>query len=286
MTDNLVSIIIPSRNEKYLNRTIIDILKKAEGSVEIIAVLDGYDTERIAGVTYVHHPEVVGMKNGINSAAKVATGQYIMKLDAHCIVAPSFDRRLIADHQPNWIQIPRRHPILEDEWLPNFESQINYEYWVFPLKYSNTSLHGFRWITRQFERKDIMIDDTLTFQGSGWFMARTWWNQCDFMNDEGYNELHAQEAAYLGTTTWLRGGRVVVNKNTWYAHLFKSKQAGRGYHMDERKRRMCYEYSYRHWVHDNKDGFIQLIEKFWPLPGWPDNWKQLLYSPPHGNSLS
>ncbi len=279
MVDNLVSIIIPSRNEKYLDRTIIDILKKASGPVEVIAVLDGYDTERIAGAKYVYHPEPIGMKYAINSAAEIATGQYIMKLDGHCIVAPGFDTQLKADHQDNWIQIPRRHPVLEDEWLPNFESHIDYEYWIFPLRYPNTSLHGFRWLTRQEQRKDILIDDTLTFQGSGWFMTREWWDRCAFMQDEGYNELHAQEAAYLGTRTWLDGGRVVVNKKTWYAHLFKSKQAGRGYHMDERKRRKCYQYSYQHWVHEHKEGFIQLIEKFWPLPGWPENWKEKLYPP-------
>ena len=49
-------------------------------------------------------------------------------------------------------------------------------------------------------------------------MTRDHWDRHDFMNDEGYNELHAQEAAYIGTATWMDGGRVVVNKNTWYCH--------------------------------------------------------------------
>ena len=273
----MLSILIPSRNEKYLNKTVLDLQAKASGPIEIIVALDGADAERLDGVKYIYFPESIGMKYAINDAAALSTGEYIMKIDAHCIVAPGFDKQLIADHQPNWIQIPRRHPILENEWLPNFTSHIDYEYWVWPPKYPNASLHGFRWLSRQEERKDILIDDTLTFQGSGWFMSREWWDKCDFMHDEGYNQLHAQEAAYLGTATWLAGGRVVVNKKTWYAHLFKSKQAGRGYHMDEPKRRQCYKYSYQHWVHDNKEGFIKLIEKFWPLPGWPENWKEKLY---------
>jgi len=279
--ENLVSIIIPSRNEKYLDVTVKDLLAKAKEPIEIIVIVEGkpYPTE-IAGVKYIYHPEAIGMKYSINEAVAISTGKYVMKIDAHCIVAPGFDVQLKKDHQDNWIQIPRRYKLCESEWRPFFEDEqvpIDYEYWVFPPKYPTTSLHGYKWLERGIQRKDVMIDDVLTFQGSFWFMTRDWWNKMDFMNDEGYNQLHAQEAAYIGTATWLAGGRVVVNKNTWYAHQYKTKQEGRGYHMDDKLRRRCYKYSYQHWVHDNKDGFINLIQKFWPIPGWPDNWKEILW---------
>ncbi len=39
--EDLVSIIIPSRNEKYLDITIKDILDKAHGLIEIIVVVEG-----------------------------------------------------------------------------------------------------------------------------------------------------------------------------------------------------------------------------------------------------
>lgn len=272
-----LSIIIPARNEPHLNRTIEDLKKKSDGDIEIIAVLDGHDADRIDGVKYIYHREPIGMKYAINSGAEIATGKYIMKLDAHCIVGPEFDLQLKKDHQPNWIQIPRRCKLLSDIWKADLNNYIDYEYWIWPPKYPRASLHGFRWKERQKENAHIPIDDTLTFQGSFWFMTRDWWDKCDFMNDEGYNELHAQEAAYLGNTTWLKGGRVVTNKNTWYAHWHKKRQDGRGYHINERLRRKCYQYSYNHWVHENKDFFVNLIEKFWPLPNWPENWKEKLY---------
>ena len=273
-----ISIIIPSRGEKYLNATIKDVLDKATGSVEVIVVLEEYDEKRIEGVTYIYHPKALGMRYAINEAVNISRGKYIMKLDAHCIVAPGFDEQLKKDHQDNWLQVPRKYSILENEWQPNFNDPIDYEYWIYPLRYPNASLHGFRWLTKGQERKHILIDDNLTFQGSCWFMSKDWWDKCDFMNDEGYNQLHAQEAVYLGNTTWMNEGRVVINKNTWYAHLFKSKQAGRGYPMDEMKRRACYKYSYQHWVLDNKEDFISLIEQFWPLPNWPENWREILWN--------
>lgn len=274
-----VSIIIPSRNEKHLNRTILDIQTKATGSIEIIVVVEGQPVPLpIPDVIYIYNPEAIGMKYAINQAAAIAKGKYLMKIDAHCIVAPGFDRQLIADHQPDWIQVPRRYSLLEKEWRSDFNDPIDYEYYVFPLKYPFPSLHGLRWKERSIERKDILIDDILTFQGSFWFMTRDHWNKHDFMHDEGYNELHAQEAAYLGNATWLSGGRVVVNKKTWYSHLYKTKEIGRGYRMNTEAQRECYKYSYKHWVQDNKEGFIALIERFWPVPGWPVNWKERLWN--------
>lgn len=278
----MLSIIIPTRNEPHLDVTVKDILAKAGEPVEIIVVLNGcsddYKYEKIDGVKYITHEEPEGMRYAINTGVAESTGEYVMKIDAHCIVAPNFDIQLKKDHKPNWIQIPRRCKLLSDTWEAKLDEYIDYEYWIWPPRYPTTSLHGYKWHERAKEREHIKIDDTLTFQGSFWFMTRKWWDECDFMNDDGYNQLHAQEAAYLGNTTWFKGGRVVVNKNTWYAHWHKKRQDGRGYHMDDRLRRQCYKYSYNHWVTENKEFFVNLIEKFEPLPNWPTNWKDKLWT--------
>src|SRR3990167_7635659 len=68
----MLSIVIPSRNEVYLDRTVKDLIAKAVGPIEVIVVLDGYDTERTPGVNYVYHPVAVGMKEAINSGVAEA----------------------------------------------------------------------------------------------------------------------------------------------------------------------------------------------------------------------
>ena len=59
----MLSVIIPSRNEKFLDNTIRDVLAKASGEVEVIPILDGYDTPRIEDprVKYIHFEERKGL---------------------------------------------------------------------------------------------------------------------------------------------------------------------------------------------------------------------------------
>ncbi len=88
----LLSIVIPSRNEKYLKQTIKDLLSKATGDIEIIAVLDGCWSDIVENerVHYIHFTESQGMRGAINAGVAVAKGKYIMKTDGHCM----FDKGL------------------------------------------------------------------------------------------------------------------------------------------------------------------------------------------------
>src|SRR3990167_4131766 len=103
MTDtNLVSIIIPARNEQYLGKTVEDLLTKAVGEIEIIAVLDGYwpdpklaDNDRLI---LIHRGTPLGMRPAINAAAAIAHGKYLMKCDAHCMFALRYDQTLKDDY--------------------------------------------------------------------------------------------------------------------------------------------------------------------------------------------
>jgi hypothetical protein len=279
----MLSIIIPSRKEIFLNNTIKDVLKNATGEIEIFPILDGYDTEKIDDprVKYIHLAEVdyTQKRHGINKAVSVAKGEYIMALDAHCMVAPGFDEQLIKDHQPNWVQVPRRHRLDAENWCLQTQVDdrppIDYEYTIYPLKFDKPGLHGFKWDAKTLARQDIKIDETMHFQGSCWFMTKEWFYKMGLMQIDGYSGW-GQEAEEIGLKTWRAGGKVMTNKNTWYAHLHKGTKYGRMYWMSRDSVRKCNEYSYRYWVHENKDFFIKFIEKFNP-PGWPKDWKKQIW---------
>src|SRR3989337_2508804 len=102
MTIGLTSIIIPARNEIFLYKTIQDILAKARGPIEVIPVLDGYwcpADELISDkrVTYLQFGTSHGMREAINAAARKATGEYLLKCDAHVMFEEGFDVKLVAD---------------------------------------------------------------------------------------------------------------------------------------------------------------------------------------------
>ncbi|PJE65244.1 hypothetical protein COU91_02700 [Candidatus Saccharibacteria bacterium CG10_big_fil_rev_8_21_14_0_10_47_8] len=119
----MVSIIIPSRSQQFLQQTVDDLLAKAEGEIEIIVILDGYWPNPVlkddARVVILHHGLVhdnVGMRGSINTGLDIARGEYIMKIDEHCMVDQGYDAKLAADCEDNWVVIPRRYRLDAENW--------------------------------------------------------------------------------------------------------------------------------------------------------------------------
>ena len=293
-----LSIIIPTRQERYLQQTIEDLRAKAEGSIEIIVVLDGYWPDpplpNYDNVIVIHHgtiEENMGMRQSINAGMSVAQGKYVMKSDGHCLFDQGYDKKLIEDCDDNWVVIPRRYRLDVENWkvAPDARPPIDYQFLTYPYIRTHDpecGLHGDDWRERYYDRQDILIDDNMSTQGSLYFMPRDWWfKMIHPMNVELYGPL-IQEAQEICNNTWLGGGRVVVNKKTWYAHWHKGK-AGKNYgfsnaryafHQAERDRgrRNCIDYWINNKFPKKVHDFEWLIDKFWPVPTWPKDWRNRL----------
>lgn len=290
--NNIVSIVIPSRNEMFLYKTTQDLLNKATGEIEIIIILDGYwppSNEIIQDkrVKYLHRGESRGMRNGITSAVNISIGKYIMKIDGHCMVDYGFDEKLKADCEENWVSIPRRKRLDAENWAIQDvgKSDIDYEYLSFPddpADFGGPGLNGRVWEERIKERANDSkydIDDNMSFQGSCWFMHKSHFYKMELMDEKNYGSFW-NEAQEIGLKTWLSGGRVITNKKTWYAHLHKGKTYGRGYSLDKRTIDQGAMFGNK-WISNKAWSkqtipFSWLIEHFWPVPTWPDNWKEVL----------
>jgi glycosyltransferase involved in cell wall biosynthesis len=286
----MVSIVIPARNEKYLNPTIEELLKNARGEIEIIVNLDGYWPDPIIGdprVRYIHKGEAQGMRAGINSAVAIARGKYIMKIDGHCMVDEGYDVKLVADCEPNWVVIPRRKRLDAENWCIQDvgKPDVDYNYLSFPdnpADFGGPGLNGRIWTQKIVDRRDPKydIDEELSFQGSCWFMHRDHFYDMELMDDENWGPFW-NEAQELGFKTWLSGGKVMRNKKTWYAHLHKGKKEGRGYSMPNSWAVKGATYA-NEWLYKDKVWHKQiyplswLIERFMPMPTWPENWKEKL----------
>lgn len=273
------TIIIPTKQEKFLNQTILDIVQKARSDIEIIAVLDGYDPdELISGVNYIRLPasDSNQMRHAINEAVKQAKYEHIMKIDAHCMLMEGFDTVLERDCEDDWVMVPRRLRLDANNWclIEDERPPVDYEYWKY-REFKKGGMHGYRWDSRTIERKDILIDDILDFQGSCYFMHKDWFNKMGFLKTEGFGGF-GQESTEISLNTWFNGGRVKVNKQVWYAHLHKGKVYGRMYNLNWKEVRASEDYSYNYFVNDNREKFVELVNRFMPIPKWEKDWEKRL----------
>src|SRR3990167_3855799 len=283
------SIIIPARAEDgyNLNRTLDSIYQNATGEIEVIVGFDGEPFTSVGNrenFKVIHFPSVVGIKTNINAMAAMATGKYIYKSDAHCSFGKGFDEILQENMEEDWIVMPR-FKIIKDDWSIQMRDGKEEFYDYFYLCCPFTDPKGFRfkagghWPERTQERltSHLGVDETPQIHGSGWFMTKDrYFELGGFPNIDPYG--HAMEPIWLALKNWLMGGKVMVNKNTWYAHLHQ-KGNKRGYHMDHAQEVKSYDIAARHFVGDKGNylhSFEWFLDKFELMPTWSENWRVLL----------
>jgi glycosyltransferase involved in cell wall biosynthesis len=280
-----VSVLIPTRNELFLAKTVDDLFNKLKGDFEVVVYLDGYQPDpplvERPNLVILHDPEAKGMRHGINSTAAAAKGEFLMKCDAHCMFAEGIDEILKQDCEEDWVVIPRRVSLDAENWaIANTgRGPVDYHFLSYPYdKPNEIGMHGNVWVERAKQRRDILIDDEMSSQGSCWFMTKKHFDRFGGVPHEGYGNF-VQEFQQVGNRTWLSGGRVVINKKTWYAHLHKGKKYGRGYWISKQRMIEGAHWSADWWMNnrwpDRKYDIEWLIDKFWPVPTWPENWKEL-----------
>jgi hypothetical protein len=218
----MLSCIIPSYKDPLLNKTIDDILAKAEEEVEIIPVLDGYFQEVLNDprVHPIHLHKNGGMRNAINTGVRMARGEYIMRTDEHCSFGQGFDRIILETIQDDWIVVPRRYALDVEKWEVMDIPPVDFSKLVILEKHHKFSAEA--WPSRDEELKDVMIAETMGMQGSMWVMKKTWWEQViGELQTEGYGPLY-QDSHEMIFKTWQAGGKMMLNKNTWYAHKHRT----------------------------------------------------------------
>lgn len=281
-----VSVIIAARGERHLPRMVTHLHSRLTGDYEIVVVQDGGPYQELPHHPrlHVHNRDYAGLKPSINYAAKVATGKYLLKLDAHCAVSQGIDETLQASMQPNWMVVPRFYTLDGKTWEPDRNKPYN-DYWLLDCPLTDPKGYRFRaggyWFDRTAARAGVMPrDETMTHHGSAWFVEREFFtDKLRGMQSEGYGVSY-MEPADLGLRTWLGpwGGRCIVNKDVWYAHLHQQASV-RGYGISMREIKRSYLWTANYWMRnawpEAAHKMEWLIDRFWPIPTWPDNWRQL-----------
>jgi len=226
-----LSCVIPSYKDPLLVKTIGSLLANSElgDEMEIVVSLDGYwprfELVQDPRVRYIHLGRNRGMRGAINAAISVARGDYILRTDEHCMFAKGYDRVLTENCRSNWIVTPRRYFLDPVKWEVMDIPPVDYE----KLVIQNVSKGVRKFAGRPWKKRTAdpvhakkMIDQTMAMQGSSWIVPHKWWDDViKELDTKRYGPLY-QDSHEIVFHTWKAGGKLVVNKGTWYAHKHRS----------------------------------------------------------------
>lgn len=217
-----LSVIIPSYKDPLLHKTIDSLLDNSRlgNQLEVIPVLDGYWPEQQIKnddrVVVVHLGKNRGMREAINAGVLVSRGEFIMRTDEHCHFAYGYDKKMTDSCRENWIMTARRFFLDPVKWERMDIKPVDYEKLVVQ---NGKKFAGVRW--ERPKRKDL-IDETMAMQGSMWMMPRKWWDKVIVrLESEKYGNLY-QDSHEMVFKTWKAGGKMMLNKDTWFAHKHRS----------------------------------------------------------------
>ncbi len=271
---SMLSVLIPARNEIYLEKTIRNLLENARGEIEIISVLDGWLPDPPINIgderaKFIHFEDSIGQRQAINYAAKQAKGGYVMKLDAHCAVDEGFDVTLAADCAYDWTMIPRMYNLDIDTFQPKRHKLTDY---MFMQVREDGQFRAEYYTGAEYRRqhaKPDLIDDTMCCIGSCFFM-----HKARFFELGGCDENHGgwgSQGIEVACKAWLSGGALKVNKKTWFAHWFRGGGGpGFPYKLSGRQVENARNYAKDLWLNNKwplqRRSFKWLVDKFQP-PG-------------------
>lgn len=306
-----LSIIIPANTEMFLARTIQDILEHSEADTEVIAVLDGAWADpgisQHPRVNVIYVPVTVGQRAATNLGARLARGEYIMKVDAHCAFDQGFDRKMLeafAETGPGVTMVPIMRNLWAFDWKCYHCGKRVYQdaphkvcpqcgkgdkmrrkmTWVAKhnpqsWSYCFDSTPHFKYFEDYKHRPGIKegatntgFSETMSLQGSCFMATREKYWELN-LSDENLGSW-GNQGIEVACKTWLSGGRVLVNHRTWYAHMFRTKVETFGFPYPQSGREVM-KTKARTWEmflngQANKQIYpvSWLVEKFWPVPGW------------------
>ena len=305
-----LTVIIPARNEEFLGRTVQDVLEHSKANTEIVVVLDGYlptiPLKKDLRVTIIYNPVSVGQRKAVRQGASIARGKYVMKMDAHVAVDDGFDVKMLDAfkklddnvtlapgmrnlHCFDWV-CPEGHrryqgqsgvcetcgkPTVKDiVWFPK-PSPFTFTFRV--DKTMHFQYYG-ELAKRPENQKGALCNDgtydpnlreTFSLQGSCYMLTRKRYFEIDIDSDE-FNSW-GQQGCEVAMKTWLSGGRVISNINTWYAHMFRTKGGDFGFPYPNPQNK----------VNENRELSRQLFQHDkWPLATRKFQWLLDKFNPP------
>jgi glycosyltransferase involved in cell wall biosynthesis len=256
-------------------------------------------------LTLIFLPESIGQRAAQNLGVKLSKAKYVSKVDSHCAFDEGFDVKLMDKMEDDMTMVPVMRNLHIFNWRckncgleiyqgpepkecnneicpkasgetdggeghkAGFEKNV---VWI-PKRSPQSSAYRFNKNLRFKYFPELRnklsregLQETMSLQGSFFMCTREkYWSLG--LCDESWGSWGMQ-GSEVALKTWLSGGRVLCNFDTWYAHLFRTQsgfsfpypQSGRGQH-DAIK--ICQDLFYTNSWDKQKYKLGWLLKKFW-----------------------
>jgi hypothetical protein len=207
-------IISVAPNEKHLNQTLQSLLNNATGKIEILIGLDGWDTEVLADekIKVIKSPQRIGRRRMSNRLVSESKGEYLLEIDAHCIISEGYDTKLKCSCLSDMIVGCTMSSINEEKWESNHNNWLG--------GFINKDLR-WRWWNRLAYDKRQTEEEVFCFQSACWMIDRETFYKFGG-HDEDLGNWGNEDLEW-----WLKiqcgGGKMVVRNDVHTAHLYRSK---------------------------------------------------------------
>lgn len=228
----MISVIIPCyfKEEPYLNQTIDNVFKAAEGEVEVIVALNGYNQQVDSRAKVVLLEENMGERVAMNEAAKIAKGEFLLRIDGHCdFYTPGWDLKMadVTDEKTITVAIltavyhskaelnnKKMHAQARKEAWPDWKRLPGHWYGMCRLEENMEA----KWEKLNTERKYPIIVPNMAFTGCGWLIPTEFywglggaWEAMPKMGAIGEE---------FAIKAWLNGGKVQSRTDVVIGHIF------------------------------------------------------------------
>jgi hypothetical protein len=265
-------------------------------------------------VKIVYVAKSIGQRGMQNLLARLSTAKYVMKCDAHCAFDEGFDVKMLDAFKitgDNVTMVPEMRNLWVYDWKcmkcgskwyqgpkpdrcmkrgkntseilehPECDGKVFAQKIVFKPRpdtphatsYRFDNMLHFQYFDQWKKHQEGDLVESMSLQGSCFMTDRLRYWDLELC-DESWGSW-GQQGSEVAIKTWLSGGRVICNRATWYAHLFRT-QPGFSFpypqngNAQQRARDICNDiFKHNKWPKQVKK-LSWLVEKFWPVPGWTD----------------
>jgi len=228
--NRMISIILPAyyKEEPYLNRTIENAFKSAQGEIEVVVILNGFNMDVDPRARVIGLPNNEGERVAMNIAATAAQGEYLLRIDAHCsFETPGWDLKMteVTDGRTITVAVLTAlyHSLTADKDLKKRADKEGWQdwtpipgHWYGPCKLMPNM--EAKWLTPNRDRKYPTVIPNMAFTGCGFLLAR------DFYWALGRADENLPKMGAIGEEfaikAWLAGGKVQTRTDVVIGHIF------------------------------------------------------------------